>query len=259
MTSLRGFAGFALQGFGQLRELTPCLADSPPVRRPRGRLRVARARRAHPRAPAVGHRLGRRRPPRGRGHRGGHRRHALRHAAALREGGGKKDGGAATAAPLPKVLLVSAALGPLRHAAAGHRPHAAPRAGRLGHRLAQRARRARRRRRLRLRRLHRAPHPLARGAGPRHARDRGVPAVRRRAGRHRGDGRGRQPRDAPHAHADGRAHRHARRSHRGQRPRHQQAAVVVRAQRDQPPCRCATRAHAAGCIPGSSSSRRSSA
>jgi poly(3-hydroxybutyrate) depolymerase len=33
MTSLRGVAGIALQGFGQLRELNPCLADAAPVRR----------------------------------------------------------------------------------------------------------------------------------------------------------------------------------------------------------------------------------
>jgi poly(3-hydroxybutyrate) depolymerase len=32
MTSLRGIAGVALQGFGQLREWSPCLADSTPVR-----------------------------------------------------------------------------------------------------------------------------------------------------------------------------------------------------------------------------------
>src|SRR5438105_3536655 len=32
MTSLRGFAGIALQGFGQLRECNPVLADTKPVR-----------------------------------------------------------------------------------------------------------------------------------------------------------------------------------------------------------------------------------
>ena len=32
MASLRGFAGIALQGFGQLRDLSPTLADSAPVR-----------------------------------------------------------------------------------------------------------------------------------------------------------------------------------------------------------------------------------
>src|SRR5947208_2677821 len=32
MTALRGFAGIALQGFGQLRECSPALAEAKPVR-----------------------------------------------------------------------------------------------------------------------------------------------------------------------------------------------------------------------------------
>ena len=107
MTSLRGFAGFALQGFGQLHELTPCLADSPPVRRlEAGYELLGRVGLTHERPPwgIDSVTVGRREvavteeatdvTPFG----------TLLHFA---KDGGKKDGGAAAATPLPKVLLVS--------------------------------------------------------------------------------------------------------------------------------------------------------
>ena len=77
------------------------------------------------------------RQPRGRGHRGGGADAAVRHAAAFQEG--HRHRAAARAGR-------GAAVGPLRHAAAQHRAHAAARPRRLHHRLAQRARRAARRR-----------------------------------------------------------------------------------------------------------------
>ena len=151
-----------------------------------------------------------------------------------------------------------AAVGPLRDPAARHGADAAPRAGRVGHRLAQRARRRPRRRQLRVRQLHRVPHPLARGARSRDPRDRGVPAVRRRARRHRGDVRGRQRLHAPHAHADGGPDRHAGRPHGREHARHQQADLVVRAQRDHHRADALRRRRAGPCTRASCSSRRSS-
>ena len=61
-----------------------------------------------------------------------------------------------------------------------------------------------------------------------------------------------------HAHPDGRAHRHPGRSHGRQRPRHQQAHLVVRAQRDHHGADALRRRAPARCTPGSCSSRRSS-
>ena len=120
MTSLRGVAGVALQGFGQLRELNPYLADCDAVRRVEaGYELLGRVGLTHERPPwgidAV--KVGRR----GVGPRGGHRRPPLRDPPALPQGVGREAVGAAA-----EGAGARAAVRALLDPAAWHRPHPAP-------------------------------------------------------------------------------------------------------------------------------------
>ena len=200
MASLRGIAGFALQGFGQLRDCSPTSPTRKPVRNlEAGYELLGRVGLTHERPPWGIDTV-----------RVGRRDVAVHEEATDVQPFGtllhfaKEAATAAACRPLPKVLLVAPLSGHFATLLRGTVQTLLPEQdvwvtdwhnardvgladGSFGFDT-----------------LRRVPHPLARGARPRDPRDRGVPAVRRRARRHRGDVRGRQRLRAPHAHADGR-------------------------------------------------------
>ncbi len=174
--------------------------------------------------PGLRHRPRHGRQPRGRRHRGGRLRDAIRLAAAFQEG--RRGRAAARAAG-------GADVRPFRHAAARHGADAAAGPRRLHHRLAQSARHPAQQGPLRARRLHRASDRFPRPSRPAPAHGGDLPAVgvgaRGRCDHVRG-----QPSLPPgHADADGGPDRYARAADEGQRLRQEQADRVVRAQLDQ--------------------------
>ena len=212
-----------------------------------GRRAVRDAEPGHPQPPPAGlrHQRDQERQPHRAGARGGGLRHALRHPAALPQGGQR---------PAAAGAAGGAALRPLRHPAARHGARAAARARRLHHRLGQCARCRHLARPLRLRRICRAPHHLPRGDGAGRARRRRLPALRAGAGGRRADGRGRPSRPAAQHDPDGRPDRCARQPDQGQRARHRQADRMVRAQPDQPRAAALSRRRRGASIPASCSS-----
>ena len=250
MAPLRGVAGIALQGFGQLRELSPCLADSRPVRHVERRLRVLGA----SGSPTSARRWASTRSRRAREvavREEATDVTAVRHAAALRarsptasrcrraEGAARRRRCPVTsrrccAAPSARCSPSTTSTSPTgtTRATSASPTAASASTSYIEHLIHW------------LELLGPEAHVIA-------VCQPCVPALVA----DRGDGRGRQRLRSPArltlmAGPD----RHARRPHRGQRPRHQPAALLVRAQRDRDRARCATPAPAAGCTRASCSS-----